>query len=83
MLKFLRIITKDPRYEIEFFQEKKERGVSMYDILDKAVNKGIEQGIFDVISRMLIRGKSVQEVVDLTGYEETKVQEVSNTLVNR
>ena len=45
----------------------------MYDILDKAVNKGIEQGIFDVISKMLIRGKSVQEVVDLTGYEETKV----------
>lgn len=73
MLKFLRIITKDPRYEIEFSQEEKVRGVSMYDILDKAVNKGIEQGIFDVISRMLIRGKSVQEVVDLTGYEETKV----------
>lgn len=83
MLKFLRIITKDPRYEIEFSQEEKERGVSMYDILDKTVNKGIEQGIFDVISRMLIRGKSVQKVVDLTGYEETKVQEVSNTLVNR
>lgn len=73
MLKFLRIITKDPRYEIEFSQEEKVRGVSMYDILDKAVNKGIEQGIFDVISKMLIRGKSVQEVVDLTGYEETKV----------
>ena len=44
---------------------------------------GFEEGIFDTISRMLKKEKSIQEIVDFTGFEEAKVQEVANALDNR
>ena len=50
--------------------------------IEKGIKQGIEQGIFDIISRMLKKGKSVQEIVDLTDYEEAKVQEVADALEN-
>ena len=86
VLKFLRTMTGDSRYEVEFSKEDKERGVNMCNVIDKVekqgIEKGIEQGIFDIISRMLKKGKSVQEIVDLTDYEEAKVQEVADALEN-
>lgn len=45
VLKFLKSMTGDSRYEIKFSQEEKERGVSMCNVIDKAENKGIEKGI--------------------------------------
>ena len=86
VLKFLRTMTGDSRYEVEFSKEDKERGVNMCNVIDKVekqgIEKGIEQGIFEIISRMLKKGKSVQEIVDLTDYEEAKVQEVADALEN-
>ena len=83
VLKFLQTMTGDLRYEIEFSQEEKERGVSMCNIIDKAINEGIEKGVFEVISRMLERGKSIQAIVEDTGYEVSKVQKVADTLTEQ
>ena len=44
VLKFLRTMTGDSRYEIEFSQEEKERGVSMCNVAEKVESKGIEKG---------------------------------------
>ena len=82
VLKFLRAMTGDSRYEVEFSKEDKERGVNMCNVIDKVEKNGIEKGIFDIISRMLKKGKSVQEIVDLTDYEEAKVQEIADALEN-
>ena len=54
----------------------------MCNVIDKVEKQGIEQGIFDIISRMLKKGKSVQEIVDLTDYDEAKVQEIADALIN-
>lgn len=75
-------MTGDSRYEVEFSKEDKERGVNMCNVIDKVEKNGIEKGIFDIISRMLKKGKSVQEIVDLTDYEEAKVQEIADALEN-
>ena len=58
----------------------------MCNVIDKVekqgIEKGIEQGIFDIISKMLKNGKSVREIVDFAGLEEAKVQEVADALKN-
>lgn len=86
VLKFLKTMTGDARYEIEFSPEEKERGVSMCNVVEKfenkGIEKGIEKGIFDAISRMLKRGKSIQDIVEATGYELEKVQAVADELEN-
>ena len=50
--------------------------------IKQGIKQGIEQGVFDIISRMLKKGKSVQEIVDFAGLEEAKVQEIADALEN-
>lgn len=79
--KLLSVMTGNS-YEIEFSQEEKERGISMVDIFDKAEAIGVEIGITYILSRMIDRGKSVQEIADDTGYELEKIQAIANAIKN-
>lgn len=65
VLKFLRVMTKDKRYEIRFSEEEQERGVSMCEIIDKYINDGRAEGVKKgALAVMLLReGKSDQYII--------------------
>ena len=49
VMKFLKTLTGDSRYEVEFSKEEKERGVNMCNVIDKVEKQGIEKGIIQGI----------------------------------
>ena len=62
-----------------------KKGQEVFDMceaLKQLKDENFNDGIFDVISRMLKRGKSIQDIVEDTGYEVVKVQAIADALAN-
>lgn len=85
VLKFLRVMTKDKRYEIRFSEEEQKRGVSMCEIIDRYINEGMEKGMEKGMQRTLLAlklirmGASDQHVIQETGLSEEDLAAVKET----
>ena len=70
IMKFLGTMTGDSRYEVEFSNEEKERGVSMCNVIDKVEKQGIEKGKLEAYFDMFLDGavtvKKAAEKTNLT-----------------